>query len=108
MARRKSPKPRRKPASRRRRTQKKRPVLRVLLAAALLGLVALLVYVAWLDSQVRQQFEGKRWALPAQVYARPLELYPGQALNADRRSAAGRAAAPRLPRAEPPPPARHL
>ncbi len=83
MACRKSPKPRRRPASRR-RVQKRRPVLRVLLAAAFVGFMALLAYVAWLDSQVRHQFEGKRWALPAQVYARPLELYPGQALTADQ------------------------
>ena len=34
-------------------------------------------YVAWLDVRVRAQFEGKRWALPARVYARPVELWPG-------------------------------
>ncbi len=84
MARRKSPKSRRKSASRRRRPQKRRPVLRALFTIMLIGFVALLVYVAWLDSQVRQQFEGKRWALPAQVYARPLELYPGQALTVEQ------------------------
>lgn len=40
--------------------------------------VILLVGVAWLiylDAQVRYKFEGKRWALPAQVYARALEIY---------------------------------
>ncbi|MCF6210379.1 MAG: penicillin-binding protein 1B [Gammaproteobacteria bacterium] len=84
MARRKSSKPRRKSASRRRRPQKRRPVLRALFTVMLIGFVALLVYVAWLDNQVRQQFEGKRWALPAQVYARPLELYPGQALTVEQ------------------------
>lgn len=36
--------------------------------------------LVWLDAQVREKFEGKRWALPARVYARPLELYPGQQL----------------------------
>jgi penicillin-binding protein 1B len=40
------------------------------------GLVALLGYGAWLDHVIRGQFEGKRWALPARIYARPLELYP--------------------------------
>ncbi|GGO88542.1 penicillin-binding protein 1B [Marinobacterium nitratireducens] len=39
--------------------------------------------LAYLDMQVREKFEGKRWALPAKVYARPLELYPGQALAMD-------------------------
>jgi penicillin-binding protein 1B len=30
-----------------------------------------------LDYVVRDKFEGKKWALPARVYARPLELYAG-------------------------------
>lgn len=41
------------------------------------------VYVLWLDHEVRTAFEGKRWALPARVYARPLELYVGQELSRD-------------------------
>ena len=40
-------------------------------------------YVAWLDVRVRAQFEGKRWALPARVYARPVELWPGARLDPD-------------------------
>ncbi len=39
-------------------------------------------YIAWLDYQVRNQFTGKRWSLPARVYARPLELYAGLELSA--------------------------
>ncbi|RKZ94289.1 MAG: penicillin-binding protein 1B [Gammaproteobacteria bacterium] len=31
----------------------------------------------YMDTHIRHQFEGKRWALPAKVYARPLELYAG-------------------------------
>ncbi|MDD5171286.1 MAG: hypothetical protein PHN75_20890, partial [Syntrophales bacterium] len=42
----------------------------------LLVVVALGVYVIHLDKVIRQKFDGKRWALPAVVYARPLELYP--------------------------------
>jgi penicillin-binding protein 1B len=38
-------------------------------------------HVIVLDLDVRQQFEGKRWALPARVYARPLELYTGKRLT---------------------------
>lgn len=41
------------------------------------------VGLIYLDAQVRTKFEGKRWALPAKVYARPLELYPGQKLAMD-------------------------
>ena len=40
-------------------------------------------YVAWLDLRVRAEFEGKRWALPARVYARPVELWPGARLDPD-------------------------
>ena len=36
-----------------------------------------IIYIAYLDIIVRQQFDGKKWALPARVYARPLELYQG-------------------------------
>jgi len=57
--------------------------LRRLLLTALLTVVGLgLIYVAYLDHTIRSQFEGKRWALPARVYARPLELYAGMTLSA--------------------------
>jgi penicillin-binding protein 1B len=42
------------------------------------------VYVVYLDFSVRTQFEGSRWALPARVYARALELYPDQHLSAEQ------------------------
>ena len=51
---------------------------------AVVSIAALAVYVAYLDAEVRSQFEGKRWALPAQVYARPLELYAEQAMSAEQ------------------------
>ena len=38
-------------------------------------------YVLSLNKQVTSQFEGKRWQLPARVYARPLDLFPGQRLT---------------------------
>ncbi len=34
-------------------------------------------YLGYLDYHVREQFEGKRWAIPARVYANPVELYAG-------------------------------
>lgn len=37
--------------------------------------------LAWLDIGVRRQFEGTRWAIPAHVYTRPLELYAGLRLG---------------------------
>jgi penicillin-binding protein 1B len=44
-------------------------------------LVAVALYVVYLDLLVTRQFEGRRWTLPAQVYAAPLELYAGLALR---------------------------
>ncbi len=38
-------------------------------------------YVLWLNSKVTAQFEGRRWQVPARIYARPLEIYPGVALT---------------------------
>ncbi len=40
-------------------------------------ILAMVLWVAYLDAEVREKFEGKRWALPAKVYSRPLELYVG-------------------------------
>ncbi|MGR9105705.1 MAG: penicillin-binding protein 1B [Gammaproteobacteria bacterium] len=44
---------------------------------------AFLVYIGYLDYRVRHFFEGKRWQIPARVYASPLELYEGLALSPD-------------------------
>jgi penicillin-binding protein 1B len=51
---------------------------------ALLLLVAAIAVVAVLDRRVTQQFEGRRWTLPARVYAQPVDLYAGQQLSAQR------------------------
>jgi penicillin-binding protein 1B len=51
---------------------------------ALLLLVLAVLVVAVLDHRVTKQFEGRRWTLPARVYAQPLELYVGQPLSAAR------------------------
>ena len=52
-----------------------------LLRATILGLVSLIGYTAYLDIKIRKQFEGQKWALPAHVYTRPMELYIGQHLD---------------------------
>jgi penicillin-binding protein 1B len=51
---------------------------------ALLLLVAAIAIVAVLDRRVTAQFEGRRWTLPARVYAQPIDLYAGQQLSAQR------------------------
>ena len=61
----------------------KRAVLSLILKLSLVAIVIGGAGLVYLDAQVREKFEGKRWALPAKVYARPLELYPGQQLSAD-------------------------
>jgi len=48
-----------------------------------MGALVAAAYVLKLDDQVKTQFAGKLWALPARVFARPLELYEGQTLFAD-------------------------
>ncbi|QIK37722.1 penicillin-binding protein 1B [Caldichromatium japonicum] len=55
--------------------------LLILAAAAVL---ALALYGNRLDGVVRSKFEGQRWALPARVWARPLELYVGRRLTPDQ------------------------
>jgi penicillin-binding protein 1B len=64
---------RRRPARKARRGAVRVWGLRLILALIALGLA----YLLYLDVQVRSQFEGKRWSLPARVFARPLELYTG-------------------------------
>ncbi|MDK2846685.1 MAG: penicillin-binding protein [Desulfuromonadales bacterium] len=47
----------------------------------LAGLFVAGIYTIYLDFTIRERFEGKRFALPARVYARPLEIYPGLQLE---------------------------
>lgn len=47
----------------------------------ILGIVGLGAYSVYLDRVVTAEFEKHRWSVPAQVYARPLELYPGRNLS---------------------------
>ena len=52
-------------------------------AVGVLGTIVLSAYAVWLDFQIRDEFEGTRWAVPARVFARPLDLAPGTPLTAD-------------------------
>jgi penicillin-binding protein 1B len=47
-------------------------------------LLVSLIGVLVLGHRVTKQFEGRRWTLPARVYAQPVELYVGQSLSAQR------------------------
>lgn len=60
-----------------------RYVLIAAIIAASIGLVVFCAYLIRLDDDVRRSFAGVRWELPAQVYAAPLELFPGQRIGAE-------------------------
>ena len=52
--------------------------LYVLLAGVLTGTF----WVVWVDYQIRRDFKALQWALPARIYARPVDLYAGAHLAA--------------------------
>jgi len=45
--------------------------------------VPFLLYVLYLDLVITKRFEGQKWALPAHVYSRPLDIYVGRELSRD-------------------------
>ncbi len=47
------------------------------------GSVLLLAAMAYLDATVTRQFEGKKWAIPAKVYAHPVELHEDRLIAPD-------------------------
>ena len=51
---------------------------------ALAALIIFIGYLIYLDVTIQTKFDGKRWAIPARVYARPLDLYPGAAISAQQ------------------------
>ena len=63
------------PRSRSRRRSKRRPWIKRMVAVAgvagVAGAIVLAGYVAWLDFRIRDEFEGKRWAVPARLFAPP-------------------------------------
>ncbi len=50
---------------------------------SLVSVISVALYMIYLDAKVTRQFEGNKWQLPAQVYARALTFYPGQYLSMD-------------------------
>jgi len=68
------PRSRRKPAP-------SRAWLGWLFKLALVGSVLLAGLMVYFDAVVQEKFSGKRWTVPAKVYARPLELFAGLKLD---------------------------
>lgn len=58
-----------------------RPWLGWAIKLGLVGLVVFAAFAVYLDAVVQEKFSGKRWTVPAKVYARPLELFVGQKLT---------------------------
>ena len=54
---------------------------KALRVTALLLLLGLSGYIFYLDVTIREAFEGRKFALPARVYGRALEVYPGLMLT---------------------------
>lgn len=74
----------RSPRSRsKRRSGSSRPWLGWLVKLFLVALVILAGVAIYLDAVVQEKFSGKRWTIPATVFARPLELFVGQKLDKD-------------------------
>ncbi len=66
------------------RSSRLRSIGKWLFALSLLAFLVLGAYSLYLGQIVRVKFEGKRWMLPARVYARPLELYVGANLSTEQ------------------------
>ena len=59
--------------------------VRLLKFSALMSvLVVILIagYLVYLDRTITGTFEGRRWSVPAQVFAQPIELHPGASISA--------------------------
>ncbi len=62
---------------------KKFPLISAVFLLVIAGCLLLTIpHVLKLDEQITSRFEGRRWELPARIFARPLELYVGQHLSA--------------------------
>ncbi|MBM4200089.1 MAG: penicillin-binding protein 1B, partial [Gammaproteobacteria bacterium] len=62
----------------------RRFVLRRLLVTLPFIVLGFGAYLAYLDYRIREEFEGKKWSLPARIYSAPLELYVGSGSAPDR------------------------
>src|SRR5438045_8995409 len=58
-------------------------IVRYFRYAIALGVLALVGFTLYLDLRVKSEFEGRRFALPARIYARPLELHVGLRIALD-------------------------
>jgi penicillin-binding protein 1B len=75
----------RKPKKKKPKKVSKKPWLvigRLFLGLFLILGMLMAAYVFFLSMLAKEKFAGKKWDLPARIYARPLELYPHMKINA--------------------------
>jgi len=65
-------------------SKKKRIFKWIIYISVIFAAVIIAAWIIFLDLRVTKKFNGKRWELPARVYARPLELYEGLPLSINR------------------------
>jgi len=75
----------RKSATKKTSSTAKRPLFKTLFSIfwklSLATFIAIALYFIYLDAKITRQFEGNKWQLPAQVYARSMTFFPGQFLS---------------------------
>lgn len=81
MSRKKTNKPTKKPQSSKKPSKKPFRWLSLLLKLAVVLALLATPFVIYLDHQIRTEFDGKKWALPAKVFSRSLNLYPDLSLS---------------------------
>ena len=67
----------------RRRSGFKRRLFRIVIVSGLLFISGVGAWIVWLDRDIRRELDGRRWMVPARIYARALELSPGASIKSD-------------------------
>ena len=60
---------------------RKRRLWRLFWKFSLIFLVLFGAYIIYLDAQIKHHFSGNKWQVPAQIYARPLQLQKGEEIT---------------------------
>src|SRR5690554_7641178 len=74
-------KPSRKPHRKNGRSERRSRLWKLFIRVFAIGFVLLACWMVYLDAVVTSRFEGRRFEVPSQMYARPLELYDGAGVS---------------------------
>ncbi len=83
------PRPKKRPRSKKQRKKSsanffRSRLIKFIVLLVLFGLIAAAIFTVKSYKEIQVKFDGVRWALPARVYARPLELYAGQDMSKEQ------------------------